>query len=325
MPIVKEMENLTLTRPLTDQEIDYYTAKITNRFLLAYGEDYENFVGDVLSRCYPGDFIGVSSGGGDQKNDGIVRSLRHLYQCYGPAKHSIANLNKKIKQDYEGAVKNWGGHFDVWRFSYCHSKNDGLNAKTVKLILDLELKHGKRIEILRLSEMLQLAMSMPRESLVQWIGPPAAPAESLAHDLRLSVIGTVVKALASSGIPVDDLDNLDPVPPTKLVYNRIPRSVQAYIEAGKALSNRVTKYVNTSPDPLLVEQMAVIFRQEYRIIRSQTPDSPETIYWRLYSLISNKLGETISQEEDTAAHAVLSYLFHRCDIFDRPPPGWTGH
>lgn len=311
---------------LTAMELEIFQLRLNYRYLIAYGTDYENFVGEILQRCYPGDFIPVSSGGGDNKNDGIVRSLRQLYQCYAPMKfENAAALNKKIREDYEGAIENWADYFDVWKFAFCHPKDDGLNHATTKLVLDLELEHKKKIEVVPRSELVELALSLPKIKLVLWLGPlPFSPAE-LGDDLKLDVIGTVVQAIAQPSALVDDLENVEPVPPTKLAYNRISEEVLEYIEKGKGLNNRVTQYLSTQENPILGDQMAESFQREYQNFRTQHGDNSDTIYWRLYEFIRGRSPNPMTKDQELAAHAILSYLFHRCDIFERPPPDWTGH
>ncbi|WP_143342114.1 ABC-three component system protein [Deinococcus indicus] len=313
---------------LNDVEIQVFTLRLQNQYLRSYGNDYENFVGDILARCYPGDFMPVSSAAGDNKNDGIIMQTRHLYQCYAPAKfNDTATMNRKIREDYEGAIQHWGEDFDIWKFSFCHPKDDGANKETVKLILDLQKAHGKKIDFVGMTGMVSLALTMPRTSLIEWLGPPPIMVRELGFDLPLPTIGLVIKAIANSDIAIDDMENIDPVPPTKLAYNRIPASIQDYIEKGKGLSNRVGQYLATSAEPLLGQQMAEKFREEYQHIRQQDEpvQSAETVYWRLYDFIRHRLAPPLSEEQQLAVHAVLSYLFHHCDIFDRPPAGWTGH
>ena len=309
---------------LNDTEIEYYKLKLRERYAYSYGDQHEKFVGELLSRKYPGDFMGVSSGGGDDKNDGIISDTRQIFQCYAPYKYELSKVNKKIEEDYVGAIEKWGHLFDEWMFAWCHPKADDPHRSTIALLHDLYLKHGKKIKMFDLTQMIRLGLSMSRSDLVEWLGPPPILIVELGFDLELHEIKQVCEAILDGEDIPDDDEDISPVPPTKLDYNDIPLIIREYIENGRKHAGRVRHLFTHSQDASLGDRAAQKFSTEYAMQRGRNPNQPIAIYWGLFDFIRHRLPNN-SNHLELAAHAVLSYLFDSCDIFERPPEGWQGH
>lgn len=309
----------------SDTEKSYYAVMLENLFMTKYGQDFENFAGDVFRRVYGGAFLPVSSGGGDNKNDGIVPSERIMFQCYAPLKHDISKLNSKIKEDYLGAVENWPGRFDTWKLVFCHPNNEGLNYKTVELILDLMDTSGPTIEHMGKTELVRFALRISREEMLLWIGSAPIEVVELGYELQLWEIGHVCRAVASDAIALDDDSVIDEVPPTKLDYNRIPDEVKQYLQKGHVLAGRVEEFIRTAPEATLGDRVAKHFKEEYRLQRERHGADARAIYYGLFDAIRHRVDQLDPDKEELAAHAILAFLFNSCDIFERPPAGWQGH
>lgn len=304
--------------PLSDIDIDWFSKMITALFLSNSGNSFQNLVDEIFKRKYPGDYIAISGGGGDQKNDGLIRSRRLIFQCYSPElpSHTLPTLHKKITDDYLGAIKNWIDCFDRWVFIWGHYKNEGINSKTLKVFQELEKEHGIGIDLWTLTEIRDEALGIERFSLVAWLGsPPKNENYPDNYDIDLSDLQTIVSLLTNHKIFTED--DIHAVPIDKLKYNRFGNIVNGFIENGHKRHGKIARYFAKHNDPIAADKLAEKFKKMYLELQNPELDS-DIIYWSLFNNVRHILGDSVSPNMELAIHSVLSFLFYRCDIFERP-------
>lgn len=151
----------------------YYQQHLKITLLEAFGSDFESFFQRLMKSIHGDAFVNVIPYGkqGDQKCDGYLRSEKKLFQVYGPVGPNQSKLLKKIQDDFEGAVKHWGGCFDTWVFVFKHHYDDGLPSEVLKLVLQLENDYSKHIVIWLKDDIVQLFNQVSAVSLSNWFGP----------------------------------------------------------------------------------------------------------------------------------------------------------
>ena len=114
----------------------WYEKDFENAFLRAKGDAFQTFFELLMGRAHKADFMACRPWGnaGDKKNDGFLKSERRLFQVYAPNEMTAAEAKKKISEDFAGALKHWGTHFDKWTF--VHNACDGLPPHVQELLLE---------------------------------------------------------------------------------------------------------------------------------------------------------------------------------------------
>lgn len=81
--------------------------------------EFQRLFEDVMKRYKP-EFMQIKPYGniGDRKADGLLRADGEVFQVYAPDDFTQAKLIKKINEDLDGAVKEWGKDMKSWTFVY---------------------------------------------------------------------------------------------------------------------------------------------------------------------------------------------------------------
>ena len=151
---------------------NYYDRCFENAFLKAKGDAFQTFFEELMSRAFKADFMPCRPWGKirDRKNDGFLKSQRRLFQVYAPNDMTAAQANRKIAEDFAGALKHWGEHFDKWTF--VHNAHAGLPPHVQELLLETERANpGVKIEPWSLTELRTILRTLDRADLESWFGP----------------------------------------------------------------------------------------------------------------------------------------------------------
>jgi hypothetical protein len=102
-----------------DPVIHHQWLEFENRRLKASGDEFQRLFEDIMVRSQPG-FMRIRPYGniGDRKCDGLFQASSTLYQVYSPDELKQADLIKKINEDLDGAIQNWGDEIQKWVFVY---------------------------------------------------------------------------------------------------------------------------------------------------------------------------------------------------------------
>jgi hypothetical protein len=136
-----------------------------------------------------------------------------------------------------------------------------------------------------------------------------------SQNLQPEELRALVAAVTAAADEVTfDVSTIRPVPPDKLVFNKLPSHWHSLISGGWQNAHLVKAYFDRHHDPLTGERIAQVFRVRYEYLKSQNL-SPGTIMTSLYELVAG-IG-IIAPARQVAAQALLAYLFESCDIFER--------
>jgi hypothetical protein len=81
--------------------------------------EFQRLFEEVMKRHKP-EFMQIRPYGniGDRKMDGLLRADSHIFQVYSPDDFTQAEVIKKINEDLDGAVEEWGDDIKSWTFVY---------------------------------------------------------------------------------------------------------------------------------------------------------------------------------------------------------------
>ncbi|WP_156338289.1 ABC-three component system protein [Chondromyces crocatus] len=279
-------------------------------FLRKQGTAFQDFFADMMDAVHPSDFERVRPYGnhGDLKCDGYLRSRGLVFQVYAPREMKLPALKRKISVDFNGAKKHWKKEMRGWVL--VHNDADGLPAEAVKLLEDLRTQNPDlSIDQWGCEQMQQLALFMPRASLIKHFGRP--PTRKDFDVLGFESLAEVLMTIRTAA-PTPP-DEILPVSPTKLEANALSRTVASYLQLGRERDRLVERYFEKHPNPLFGEEVATAFHSEYLRLRAERR-RPDQVFAALQSFAG---GSTRGDaEHEAAVLAVLSYLFDRCDIFE---------
>ena len=289
----------------------YYEQKFENAFLRAKGDVFQDVFEQLMSLAYKADFLACCSWGnqGDCKNDGFLKSERRLFQVYAPNEMEATKAKAKIFEDFEGAKKYWGTHFDKWVF--VHNATDGLPPHVHELLLDFEKSNpGIQLEPWGLEELRPIFRALTVEDKASWFG--LAPTDATKATLGFSDLQVVLERMAA--LPVPTMAKMKDVPTGKIEANALSESVARLLKEGMVKSPLIADFFSRWHDETLGERLAETFKAEYRRLRKQ--HSPNQIFAELQSWVGG--ARRGAPEHELAVLTVLAYYFERCDIFEEP-------
>ena len=290
--------------------------KFENQYLKAEGDVFQELFATIMERAHRHDFVRVQPWGnkGDMKCDGFLASERKVFACYGPKEFSpMPRALDKIGGDHKGALKNWKKHLTAWTF--VHNDHRGLPPEILQLLLDLQLA-DKEVAVGHwgLPELSEKVRSLSLSDLIELFG--AVPTARQLRGLRQEDLRAVMPSLVGALIVVGAQD-LRPVPPEKLEYNKLSENSRLLLLSGMQVSDRVQAFFEKW-DPGVGDKIASSFNHRYLALRNERLLSPDEILWSLYEFAGGG-HEAASVREQIAVVALLAYLFEACEIFDRPP------
>ncbi len=289
----------------------YYEQRFENEFWRAKGGEFQTFFARLMGLAYKADFMPCCPWGsdGDRKNDGFLKSERHLFQVYAPREMTAREAVTKITEDFEGAKIHWGKHFDKW--SFVHNAVDGLPPHVQKVLLDFGQDNpGIMLDHWGLEELRVVFRLLSPDDIATWLGP--APTEETKARLGFKDLQVVLESLA--GKAAFSAMAVKSVPPGKIEANDLSESVATLIKNGMAKAPLVSSFLDRWHDETLGERLAVAFRTQYDQLRGVM--HPNLIFCKLQAWVG---GDQIgTAEHQMAVLTVLAYYFERCDIFEEP-------
>lgn len=287
-----------------------YQLRFRVAFLKKKGTEFQDWFVELAAHAFGPDFEAVRPYGrkGDHKCDGRRVSTGTIFQCYAPYHMTEQKLNKKIKEDFQGAVAHWS---NMKEWVLVHNEARGLPPSSIELFD-------------------QLRKEYPRITIEAWTEPTL---QKLVNDLDLPALQNIfgfapsrmeVETLIMEDLkPVIDLlhqkepspDQLSLTPPSaeKLQKNALSADVAGLLKLGRRKEALVETYFRKNPRPDLGERIAEEFRRRYGQLK-ESGKSPDEIFAHLQQYA----GSGVNPKQQGAALAVLSYFFERCDIFEDP-------
>jgi len=284
-------------------------------FELAYatkrGTEFQDWFVQIAGLAYGADFDPIRSYGplGDFKCDGRRLSTGTIFQCYAPGEIKEAETTAKINQDLPGAIQHWQGFIKAWCFVY----NDARGVPpTVAQHLDVVQRQHPTVAIDRWGKapLRDLVFSIDADQLVHVFG--YAPTLAMLSHVGFAELKPVLEAIAQK--QPDPLDEpTKPPSPSKITKNNLSSATSGLLQIGRLKEPVVEDFLALSSWPETANRIAKAIRDHYKgLVAIGMP--AEEIFARLRIFI----GMSAEPQREAAELAVLSYFFHRCDIFEDP-------
>jgi hypothetical protein len=283
-------------------ELDYRTKK---------GTEFQDWFVKVAGLAYGADFDPIRNYGamGDFKCDGRRLSTGTIFQCYAPGEVKEAEIIAKINADLPGAVGHWVGFMREW----CFVSNDprGL-PPTVAKHLDAMEAHYPGITIVRWSEasLRDLVFAVSDDQMTHLFG--YAPTLAMLSQVGFADLKPVLEDIMQK--QPDPLNEpTKPPSPSKIEKNNLSASAGELLRVGRLKERLVGDFLSQSAWPENANRIAKAIRDHYKGLIALGLSADE-IFGRLRLFV----GHSAEPVREAAELAVLSYFFHRCDIFEDP-------
>jgi hypothetical protein len=275
---------------------------------------FQDFFCEVMNLAFPADFQAVRLAQGDGGIDGFRLSTSGVYQVYAPREQKTSVIVDKIENDFAMAreyLKKSNVEMREWTF--VHNDFDGLapevNAKVAEL---MQANQFVRIEIWKYDSIWQVLKKLETEDLTELFGQ--SPTEANIENLQIPDIIPVIERLCRATpnpIPVVSFPD-----PEKLEHNRLSSDDANWLRLGETKESLVDAILKTHQNPTAGEQIAEAFRQKYKELRGRNMSS-DMIFQILWEFAGGEV--FTSREQNAAIAAVMSYFFHKCDIYENVP------
>src|SRR5260370_25138302 len=298
---------------MDQMKLAYYELRFEISYLKKGGNEFQDFFSEIMEKCHPGDFQRVRPWGnaGDRKNDGYVNSKGMVCQGYGHKNMRAGNAIAKINADFNGALLYWEKYFDRWIL--VHNSRQGLGPDVIELLNELTTCHESvTAHSWGFEELRQKVFTFNAANLASLLGP--APSSKDMLDVRYDNVQEVLRHIARQESPT--IQDVRPVPPDKLKFNRLSAYVQNLLTWGMQKADLVEQFFNGHSNPTYGDEIAVAFKNEYEKYRRLGLD-PDIIFCKLQEFTGGS--ERGTPTDEAAVLAVLAYLFEQCDIFERSP------
>lgn len=292
-----------------------------NLFTLHYrtkrGTEFQDWFVVIAGLAYGSDFDAVRNYGprGDFKCDGRRLSSGQIFQCYAPGEMKDTETIGKVNTDLLGAMEHWKDFIKMWCF--VHNDYRGLPPTVAQHLDTLERDHSQ-IAIHRWGEasLRDLVFSLSDNNFVQLFG--YAPSMAMVQQLGFADFKPVIDAIAQKQ-PDPAKVPLEPPSSKKLEKNELSPDAAELLRVGRLKERLVEDYLSQQVWPETANRIAEAIRDHYQDLKALKLQADE-IFARLRQFV----GTSTDPKREAAELAVMSYFFHRCDIFEDPDRvGWT--
>ncbi|MDA0919200.1 MAG: hypothetical protein O2945_09030 [Planctomycetota bacterium] len=284
-------------------------------FLRLKRQEFQAWFGDLMTRCWPDDFLRIRLSQGDGGLDGYRISTRTVFQVFAPRDFTGKEMADKIVGDFQQAAATTSGEGRAMaEWVFVHNEPDDFPHEAAVALAELARNNPDiRFRRWEFTAIWDQVSQLPDEKLDELFGP--APSLQHLENLQYPEIIPVVVWLASAEPP--DLPPLDLPDPAKLEYNELSADNADLVRFGRRRSGTVEGYLDEMPDADRPEAIAQAFRDKYRSLRDAGM-SVDRVFESLWVFTG---GEHFAGKPSglAAVTAVLSYFFERCDIFENVP------
>jgi len=275
---------------------------------------FQEWFCEIMGLAYPADFEAVRLTQGDGGMDGFRLSTFGVFQVYAPRDQRTSEIVNKIEVDIATArdflaernvaMKSW---------TFVHNDPDGLAPEVMAKLAEVR-QANDNIAIERWSfEMVwQTLKTLKVEQLAELFGE--SPTEANIENLQIPEIILVIERLQRARPqPIPTLGFPDS---EKLQHNGLSLESADWLRLGERKEALVDACLKTNQDPTAGEKIAEAFRLKYQELRASSLAS-DLIFQILWEFAGGE--ELTSRQQQAAIAAVMSYFFHKCDIFENVP------
>lgn len=273
---------------------------------------FQDWIGEVMTECYPDDFLRVRLSQGDGGLDGYRVSTKTVLQVFAPRNYTGNEMADKMTGDFAKAVTTLAEQkLEMSQWIFVHNDPDDFPPEAI--VAFAKLKEDNPNIVFRRWEFTAIWNELEKLSestLDQLFG--IAPTLAHLDSLQYSQIIPVVKRLVTEDAP--PLPPIELPDPEKLAYNQLPEASSQLIEFGRRSTGVVEAYLNEIPDEDRPENIAEAYRNKYRNLA----DSDMTVDEIFNALWVFSGGEHFAGNPQgiAAVTSVMAYFFDRCDIFE---------
>jgi hypothetical protein len=278
------------------------------------GTEFQSFFEAIMEKV-DSSFVKVKPSGreGDWKCDGWLPSSGTCFQVYAPEALTVSDTVAKIKEDFSGALDEWGKKMKCWIFVWS-AREKGVPAAILDCLTDLDEKNDD-IEIdqwgrERLWEEVRILSEADRIDLLGVVPVPEEIIATTDHEVQV-LLAYVAEQ------PIPDLDaDLELVElEKKMNRNELDDGVRILITAAMPIVPTVEHYVANNPDQRFSQRVAVSLGDRYEELNGSLDGDPSTVFGALLDRIA---GDSAPQSKERwAAVAIVAHYFELCDIFER--------
>jgi len=285
-------------------------------YLTKRRQEFQSWIGDILRMSYGDDYQNIRLAQGDGGLDGVIFSSSTVVAVYAPRGWTDKVFASKVKSDFENGLKTLT-EFNVTlkEWIFIHNDVDDIPAGVAGEVLQFKQSQKKvTVRFWSFKEIWAEILKLDKDQLIELLGevPSLRDLEDLEYP-DISEVITYITSKDSEGPPLRDIEIPDP---GKLEYNDLEESKKELLKAGRSKHTLVEDYVEQMPDPTTGNRIAHRFQEKYKTLQSDGLP-PNVIFNKLWVFAG---GEHFTGADHVAAvTALLSYFFHRCDIFENPP------
>jgi len=288
-----------------------------SQFRKHFRDDFQSWFFGLAKHLHPnGDCIRVRVTRGDGGLDCLAINSRRVYQCFAPDRtdeQKDTETARKVDADFRAAFEHLKGGLREWVFVHNYP-GEQIGKETAKAISSLKTAYSQiTILVWGMDGLWEELSRLPQSVLCMLFGPSLGQAALL--DVDLSDIQRVVAHLAEAemSLAIEPLEQPDPA---KLEFNDLTSAIQHNLATGRYREPLVKRYFSRTPSDVAIgERVAESFRKKYASLRGQGLTG-NAIFDRLLDYAGWKAEPDAKHQ--AAVLAVMSYFFHRCDIFENP-------
>lgn len=290
-----------------------YLLQVKYEIAIRTGIAFQDFFVLIASHLWGSDFEARRPQGqlGDGKCDGYRASKGQVFQAYGSRKMQATVLEKKIQEDFCGALEEFGDTMKKW--TLVHNDSDGLPKTSHDLVIALRKKHPEiEIEIIGAPTLLSMADDVPGK---KWpLICPNLPTDRDLRRVQFKEIDEVVMAIDTAAI---DPSLVPPRVPSseKLSHNNFSPFVAEALKQGEIVARTVGKYFEDTSRADVGNIVCEKFKLLYSELKGEGID-PDSIYFTLAQSVG---GLGADRTRSSAVMGLLAYLFHTCEIYEDVP------
>lgn len=295
-------------------------AEFERQFRAKYRDDFQAWFTEVVRLLHPGgDLQRVRVTQGDGGLDCVSLNRQRVYQCYAPARTAEEMKDRdtasKIREDFSNARNSLGDSMREWVFVHNHPQGE-LGKLSNAALLEIKAQHPS-VTVLAwgVGDFWDELARLPKLTLAQAFGG----ADACQMEVLAVGLDDLLKVIARLEALPSPLQIESPTMPDagKLEFNSLTGNVQDCLLTGRRIEAKVEQlFTRSLTDVERGERIAEGFRRQYGLLRDDGTEPN-----RIFDLLLEYAGWAAqgTARGNTAVLGVLSYFFHRCDIFENPP------
>jgi hypothetical protein len=278
------------------------------------GTEFQSFFEEIMEKV-DSSFVKVKPSGkeGDWKCDGWLPGTGTCFQVYAPEDLTVSEAVAKMKEDFAGAVAEWGTKMKSWIFVWS-DREKGVPAAILDCLTELR-EENDDVDVgqwgrERLWQEVKVLPELDRIDLFGVVPIPEEITATTDHEVQV-----LLAYVADQPVPDLDADLVLVELEEKMDRNELDDGVRILIKAAMPIVPTVEHYVANNPDQRFSQRVAVSLAERYEELKGELDGDPNAIFGGLLDRTAGDAGP--QSKERWAAVAIVAHYFELCDIFKR--------